>query len=850
MFAVIIKGLLGHKRRVLATSSAVMLGVAFLTASLAVGDTLTSGFDRLFRDANAGTDLVVRDEHVIGSEENTMRRPLDRSLAEVLVAVDGVAEVAPVIEGYGQLLAADGSPIGGNGPPTTAANWLGDGAINPWRLAEGRAPVATVDGAPIEVVIDRGAATTGDLAIGDTTVMRIPEPVDVRIVGLATIAGADSLGPTTYTALADDVAARITESPGQVSSFRIVADGGLDVEVLRSRIDAVLPADAETLTAAELSAEMVADIESDFLGLFKAILIAFAGVALVVAAFSIYNTFSIVVAQRSRESSLLRAVGASRRQVLSSVVAEALAIGGTASAIGVGVGVLVATGFSRLLERASLDLNDDGLTLTATTVALAFGVGVIATVASSVVPALRAAKVSPLEALRAPTASPTTRATVVRIALGALAVATGLVVLVTATSADSALQQAGLGALAVLSGAVVLGPVVARPAASAIGAIPAMLPGRSGHLARVNAMRDPKRTAASASPLLIGAAVVGLFTTFGSSLNATVENMVDRDFGGDLVVVPDDFGGAGLPLGLAPDIDALPEVRSAVGLANGVVLIDGDEVETTIADAAELSAVLDLGLVEGSFDAVGPGALALSEEAAAERRLSIGDDIAATFGDGETTDFVLAATYANTMNAGAIVMSPADWTPHARQDGLVVVLIDLFDDVSESDGVAAVGEVTERSGAPGVQTRSEYIDSVASEIDQMLLFVYGMLAIAILIALMGIANTLSLSIHERTRELGLLRAVGQTRRQVRATVRWESVIVAVFGTIGGVGLGTFLAWGLMRALAAEEGFGDFAVPTGSLAIVVGLAIVAGVAAAWRPAQRAARTDILTAIATD
>lgn len=850
MFNVIIKGLWSHKRRVLATSTAVLLGVAFLTASLAVGDTLTSGFDRLFRDANAGTDLIVRNANVIGSEENITRRPLDRSLADAIAGVDGVADVAPVIEGYGQLLAADGTPIGGDGPPTTAANWLGDGSINPWRLAEGRAPVATAAGEPIEVIIDRGAATTGDLSIGDTTAIRTPAPVDVRIVGLATIAGADSLGPMTYTAVADEVAEQITESSDEVTSFRVTADAGVDDELLRSRLAAALPTDTESLTAAELSAEMVAEIESDFLGLFKAILIAFAGIALVVAAFSIYNTFSIVVAQRSRESSLMRAVGASRRQVLTSVVAEALAIGVMASAVGLGIGVLLATGFSRLLEQVALDLNDDGLTLTASTMGLAFGVGVVATLAASVLPAVRAARVSPLEALRTPTATPTTRATIWRSVIGAVAIGLGLVVLVTATSADAALQQAGLGALAMLVGAVVLGPVVARPAASAIGAIPGLLPGRSGNLARRNAMRDPKRTAASASPLLIGTAVVGLFTTFGSSLNTTVENMVNRDFGGDLVVVSDDFGGAGMPTDMAREIDALPGVTTAVGLAEGVVLIDGDEIEPTVADAGEMSALLDLGLVDGSFDDVTPGTLALSEEAAAERGLAIGDDIAATFGDGESIDFVLAATYANTMNAGSVVMSPQDWAPHTTQDGHVVVLIDLADGVSEVDGVAAVTEVTERYGAPGVQTRSEYIDSVASEIDQMLTFVYGMLAIAILIALMGIANTLSLSIHERTRELGLLRAVGQTRRQVRSAVRWESVIVAVFGTIGGIGLGTFLAWGLMRALAADEGFGDFAVPTTSLAIVVGLAIVAGVAAAWRPARRAARTDILTAIATD
>lgn len=357
--------------------------------------------------------------------------------------------------------------------------------------------------------------------------------------------------------------------------------------------------------------------------------------------------------------------------------------------------------------------------------------------------------------------------------------------------------------------------------------------------------------------MLIGTAVVALFATLGSSLKATIENVVDEDFGGDLIVVTHNFSGAGIAPEVATEIATLPEVTTSVGLGLASADIDGAAVRPSVADPIHLGAVLDLDVSRGSFDDVTAGRVAVSDDYAEEHGLETGSSIAMVFADGSSAEFEVGATYAWTTNVGdamtnvgALIMTPQDWLPQAQQPGDVAVMIDLAAGVSERQGAAAVAEVTRSYAAPDPQTRSDYIDSVAAEADQVLYFVYGMLAIAILIALMGIANTLSLSIHERTRELGLLRAVGQTRRQVRATVRWESVIVAVLGTVGGVGLGTFLGWGLMRAIAAEEGAGVFAIPVTSLGAVLVLAAVAGVVAAWRPSTRAAKLDILTAIATE
>ncbi len=619
---------------------------------------------------------------------------------------------------------------------------------------------------------------------------------------------------------------------------------------LRDDIAAAMPANAEALTGAELTDEMMAEIEGEFLGMFKTILLAFAVIALVVASFSIHNTFSILIAQRSRESALLRALGASRRQVLTSVVGEAIVIGAIASLAGLAVGYGLAVGLKTIMDSAGFDLGFDGVVMATSTVVIALVVGVGSTLLASFLPALRASRIAPLAALRE-SAVDSTSASKSRLIGGIVVMALGVATVVTATMADQALGRAGLGALLTLVGAVILGPVVARPAASVLGYGPSLLRGQTGRLARRNAMRDPRRTAGSALALMIGTAVVALFTTFGASIKASVEEMVNQDFGGDLVIVSDDFSGAGLSPVVAQEVAELPEVEVAAGMAIGMITADGNEIDPAVLDPAAFGALMDLGVSEGSFDDVTAGRR--RRQRASTRRTTTSRWAACSTWRSPTAHPPTSPSPPSTARrrtSATWSSRPEDWAPHADQLGDVVVLVDLADGVSEADGLAAVNAVTARNAAPDAQTRSEYVDSLGSEIDQMLYFVYGMLGLAVLIALMGIANTLSLSIHERTRELGLLRAVGQTRSEVRSTVRWESVIVAIFGTLGGIGLGVFLGWGLMRALVAQEGFGAFAAPIDSLAIVLVLAALAGVVAAWRPSRRAGQLDILSAISTD
>jgi len=394
-----------------------------------------------------------------------------------------------------------------------------------------------------------------------------------------------------------------------------------------------------------------------------------------------------------------------------------------------------------------------------------------------------------------------------------------------------------------------MGPVIARPAAAVLGAPPAATRGIAGRLARRNAMRNPRRTAASASALLVGTAVVGLFTTFGASIKASIDDTIDDNFAGDFVILPEGFSGSLLSPELAPAIAELPGVNAAVGTAYGPATVDGNTVDVAATDVAQLGSVFDVGLSSGSFDGFASGDIAVSEQYAEDHDVRVGSTIPMTWVDGESTDFEVTAVYSDRMTFGDLLVTSADMTPHVAQANTTVVLVDVADDVSLDVAKADVAAVTSAFGAPDPMDRTEYSESISSEVDGMLYFVYGMLGVAVFIALMGIANTLSLSIHDRTRELGVLRAIGQDRSQVRSTVRWESVIISVFGTVGGVGLGTFLGWGMMRAMKAQEGFGTFALPIVPLVIVVALAAGAGVLAAVRPSRRAAKTNILSAIAS-
>jgi putative ABC transport system permease protein len=842
-----------HARRLAGTSLAVVLGVAFLTGTLVLGATLRSNFDDLITEANASTDVVVRGATDLGL--NQPRGLVDRSLVDTVAAVDGVAVAEPVVSGFGQLLGSDGEAVGGNGPPQIAGSWTTDPELNPYRLAEGRAPEG--DG---EAVVNQRAADEGGLDIGDTTTLLTPEPVEVTIVGLATFGDQDGLGGVTFTALAlDDAMTHVAKSADAVSSIAVRADGDVAQDDLAARIGAVLPAGVEATSGAAVADEAVDDIASTFLDMLTTFLTVFAGIALLVATFSIHNTFSIIVAQRTRQAALLRALGAVRGQVVRAVATEALLVGLVASLVGLAAGVGVAGLLKGLFDAAGFALPAGGIVVTAGTAVTGLLVGVLVTLAASLAPAVRASRVAPLAAIREVAAERTSPGRA-RVVAGVLLAGAGAALTVAAALGDGdMLAGVGVGAVLTVVGAVVLGPVAARPAAQLLGAPAARLQGMTGVLARQNALRNPRRTAGTAAALMVGVAVVTLFTVFASSVKASLERTIERSFGGDLVVSAGPFGG-GISPELAAEVGDLPEVDLAIGIGQGAAQVEGDTKQVSIAEAEDLARVLDVGVSDGSLaDLAGPGApgepgpaaMAVSDETAEANGWQVGDVVPVTFADGRTEDLAIGATYETDDVVGGYLVPRAVWAPHSVQDVDALVIVDAADGVATADARRAVTAVAERFGGPDVEDREEFAATMTTGVDMMLGIVYVLLALAILIALMGIANTLSLAIHERTRELGLLRAVGQTRRQVRAMVRGESLVIATFGAASGIGLGLFLGWALVQAVGtATGGLGVFALPVGPLVVVLAAGAVAGVLAGLRPARRAARLDLLAAIATE
>ena len=839
-----------RKRRFAGTFTAVLIGVAFLTGTLVMGDTLRASFDSMFGGATSGTDAVVRSDNVITTADDVMgtRRPLRTdTTVRAVERTPGVAAAEPSVQGAGQLVGSDGKPVGGKGPPTLAGNWMQDEQLNPYELDEGRVPRAHG-----EVVVNRGAAEAGHLKVGDTTTLRTPDPVRVRIVGLVTFGGEDGMAQTTFTGMTRADAERyLMPERGMAATVQVRAQDGTSQEELAGALEARLPNGVEAVTGQESADENLDNLSGQFLGLFTSLLLVFSGIALLVAVFSIHNTFAIVVAQRTRENALLRALGAVRRQVLASTLTEAAVVGLVASAAGLGVGIGIAAGLQALFPAIGFPFPDGPLVIGGVSMLLPLGVGLLVCLGSALMPAVRAGRTAPLAALRE-TSAETPRVSRARTVTGAVLGAGGSAAAVLgAGTGDPSVPLTAAGAVAVLAAFVVLGPVAASYAVRALGGPLARLRGLTGALARRNALRSPKRTAATATALMIGVAVVSLFTVFASSLKTTMDETVARNFAGDVAVSTPGFGagGSGLSPRLGPALEKLPEVDTALGLGKGVARVDGSGQQLTVTDPAKLPEVMHLGTVHGDLKGLGDHGLAVSADTAEDHGWKPGSTAELAFTDGRKQRFTVQAVYGTSELTGDYVITPEAWQPHRTQDSDTLVSVTFADGVSPEEGKAAVERTAATYGDPEVQTRDEYAQSSAAGIDMMLTLVYALLALAVLIALLGIANTLTLALHERTRELGLLRSVGQTRAQLRAMVRWESVLVAAFGTLGGLGLGGFLGWALVKA-TDSRGVGAFSLPPLQLTVVALVGVAAGLVAGWRPARRAARLDVLRAIAAE
>ena len=851
MLHVTLKGLLAHKLRLALTALAVVLGVAFMAGSLVLTDTIRSVFNDLFAEVNAGVDAVVRKQETFEGQFGQSQRgrvtqddlELVQGLPSVKAAEGQVAGPAALADENGELI---GNP--GQGAPTLAFNWSDVPELNQFTLVEGSAP----EGA--QVVLDKGTADTNDLPVGGhVRILTQAGSSDYEISGIAMFGTSNSLAGANIVLFETSEAQRLLGKPGKFEQIAVVAADGVSQDQLVADLRQVLPAGTEAITGAALTAENQSDL-SDSLGFITTFLLIFAGIALFVGSFIIYNTFSIIVVQRSRELALLRAIGAGSRQVLGSVMIEAVVVGVIASAVGVAAGVALAFGLKAAFASLGLDLPAAGAVVKPATIVMSMITGTVITVVAALFPARKAAKLPPLAALR-DVAHDTTAGSTGRRVAGLVLAVVG-VGLVAKGLADESAKVLGFGLLGIFLSVAVLGPVISGPLSRVLAWPIPRLKGITGVLARENAIRNPKRTASTAAALMIAVTLIGFITIFADSAKASVDQSIDQSFNGDFLIDSQTFGQGGLPVSMADELNQLPEVDAAAGvrlsqaqIAFGAEFIAG-------VDPDLIFDVVDVGEIQGDTAALSrPDTVALSADQAREWGLGLGDRLAVRFPSNTAVrEFEVVALYER---ADAInVNFPLDYLfglpayeANVEDQYDSEVIVTLAEGVSAEQGRRAVESVTDDYPLAKVQDQAELKANQAQQINQFLALIYVLLGLAVIIAFIGIINTLGLSIYERTRELGLMRAVGMSRRQVRTSIRWEAVIIALLGTALGLVLGIVFSFTLIKVLEGE-GFNTFRLPVGQLLFLTVVAAGLGVLMAAWPARRAARLDVLAAIATE
>lgn len=830
MARVTLRNLGAHKIRLVLTAVAVILGVAFVAGTLVFTDTMNKKFDDLFNRIGKNVAVDVRAAKVVDSGDGQdTRPPLQESVLAKVRTVPGVKDPVGTVSGYAALVGKNGKIVGTgqNGPPQLGTNWTGDGIA---RLVSGRAPAA-----PGEVVIDKASAKKAGFGVGDpVTVLVKSGPQRATLVGTADIG--DMMG-STLVAFDTPTAQRLLLKPGYFTEIR-TGSTGPDEATLRDRVAKVLPSGTEAVTGAKLRDENKSQVAS-FLGFFRTFLLVFALISIFVGAFIIFNTFSMLVAQRTRELALLRAIGAARSQVTRAVIGEAVAVGFVGSTLGLAAGV----GLAELLQ--STTGGGGKLTFTATPVIWSYAVGIVVTVVSAYFPARRAAKVPPVAAMRDDVALPQ-RSMRIRLALGSLLTLAGaaLMGLGLFGHASNPAVLVGVGAFAVFLGVALLAPVISKPVVRVLGWPFARLLRTPGRLARQNALRNPRRTAATASALMIGLALITAVNVLGSSMRSSVESQVDKQFGADYVIEP--TGAGGLSTDLVAKVKATSGVKSAGAMYSGNAKVSGKRVSYAAGDTAEMLSGTRAKFVSGS-GTLGRDGMLVDEDTAKKNSLSVGSSVPVLFPDGKTESLRVGGVYAKNQFLGGRVISQGAYLAHTTDPSVEVIIVNA--DKAGSAAKDALLKTLSARPDVKVQDQAGLKADARKQVDGFVTFLTILLVMSVIIAAVGVINTLALSVIERTREIGLLRAIGISRRQLRRMIRAESVVIAVFGAVLGIGIGVAFGAALQHALR-KDGLNVLSVPVGTLVTYLVVAAVIGVLAALWPAWRAGRMDVLKAISTD
>jgi putative ABC transport system permease protein len=854
MTLVALKGLLQRKLRALLTALAVVLGVAMVSGTLMLTDSIQNAFDSIFTDSYAQTDAVVSGKPIV--EGATSGAPLvSPELLPAIRALPGVQAAAGSIvdlqssANTTKLIGRDGEALGAANQPA-----LGFGVdpsqprFIPLDLTDGT--WADEDG---EVVIDAATAKDGPYAVGDRIGVSASGPTEqFRVSGIARYGNVDSLGGATIAVFDLPTAQRLLRKDGW-DSISVAAREGTSVEELTAEIRRVLPAGTQVKTAGARAAADSAEV-NEFLGFLRYALLAFGGIALFVGAFVIFNTLSITVAQRTREFATLRTIGASRRQVLRSVILETLVIGVLASLAGLALGYGLATQLGALFGALGLAMPEAGTVLAVSTVVTSLAVGTLITLVAGLVPAVRATRVPPIASVREGSTPPPSR-------LGRLAgpvspVVLGLALAVLGyglfgdVSVQGRLAATALGALGLFVGVAMVSSRLVRPLAAIVGWPGEKLGGTAGALARRNAVRNPGRTAATAAALMIGLTLVTTVAVLGQGLRTSAKTTVERQIAAEYVVTSEN-GFDTLPPAVGGQLGAVPAVEStSVRFDKAKAL--GKTVAVTGVDGAEIGRFYNFRFSAGTEAALATlddGGAIVRRSFADEQSLRVGSPLRLTTPSGRKVDLRVQAI----LDQGKFDLDPILGSVAISQrlfDESFPRPSDLYTFVNLPDGAEALAGQAIAEGAkryPGVKvsTRDEFVSSRVEGIGQILNLLYVLLALSVVVSLFGMVNTLVLAVFERTRELGMLRAIGLTRRQTRRMVRHESVVTALIGAALGLPLGIGLAALVTQALSDYDV--AFGIPFGTLAAFVAVAVVAGVVAAIMPASRAGRLNVLDAL---
>jgi putative ABC transport system permease protein len=844
----------------LSTVLAVVLGVAFMSGTFIMSTTLDQSFNDLFSKVVRKTDAVVQGKVLFTDLiDGDQHANLPQSVVGRVKGVRGVAVAEPRVTTEGLLslarvLGKDGKTIGGNTSTTVLESWLTSDAVSPYHLTKGRAPRA-----PDEVVLNDAAVTDGGLGVGDdVTVISQAGPAKYHLVGSFAFGAAKSVGGNITAAFTLPQAQHLAGLKDEVQAIYVKGDDGVSDQQLVQRIQPVLQGNAEAITGKEAIAQLSTQSTGNFRFL-KLALVIFGAIALLVGTFVISNTFSILVAQRTKELALLRALGAGRGQVLGSVLLEAGLVGAIAAVVGIGAGVLLSHAVLSGISATGVQLPNSAVVVSTRTIVFSMAIGVAVTLLASLLPALRATQVAPLAALR-DVAVDRSNLSRFRIGAGIVCLTFGCWFLSAAWrsgGSTNAIPSVGIGAGLAVIGFLVVGPVLAGRSVRLLGAPLPQLKGVTGRIATENAARSPKRTSATASAVVIGVALVVFITVFAGSATSSVKTGVERGVNADIFVTSKQSGLnaiPGIPRSVGPTVAKVPgvDVVSSIGFGSLQLQYPDGKTATHIAESLDPKGIglifkprMDIGRITDLTD----DGIVFDKSLVKAHHLRLGQKVNVQGPTGQVRTLVLQGISDDQALLGYVALTNATFS--AINPGLVDLQVGAT--VKAGADVPTVLRRVQKAiaGLPRVEVldRDGFIGNIAKQITSYVSLIYCILVISVITALEGIANTISMSIAERTRELGLLRAVGMDRSSVRSSVRWEAVLIAALGAVVGVLVGLLLSTALVKSL---RGFGleTLSIPPIGILIVIAATIALGTLAAVRPARRAAGLSILEAIATE